>query len=97
MSISLFERFCCEYLVKGVSIVIGRLLVLSLLRAPLALLVVETVITPVGLLVVPIIPPILCGTVMSAIVISSVIGVLGRWVRKSLRRRRIGIIAARSV
>ena len=97
MSICLFERFRCEHLIEGVPIIIGRLLVLTLLRAPLALLIVETIITPVGLLVISIISPILCGPVVPAIIISSVIGVVGRWVRKSLRRRRVGVVTARSV
>ena len=97
MSICLFERFRCEHLVEGVPIIIGRLLGLTLLRAPLALLIVETIITPVGLLVISIISPILCGPVVSAIIISSVIGVVGRWVRKSLRRRRVRVVTTRSV
>ena len=73
------------------------LMLLVLLRAPLALLAVETIITPVGLLMISAISPILCGPIVSAIIISSIIGVLGRWVRESLCRWRVGTITTRSV
>ena len=68
-------------------IIIGMLLMLLLLtlpRASLALLTVEAIIAPVGVLVVSTISPGLCGPVISAAVIPPVIVVLGRWVRKAL-------------
>ena len=84
MSICLFERFRCEHLIEGVPVVIGvllMLLMLILLLASLALLVVEATVAPVGLFMISAISPGLCGPIVSAIVVSSVIVILGRWVR----------------